>query len=142
MRHLKHLPHIISVILIALLNSSFATQVASADLSKLTAQSQLVIVAKVLSVTPVELNDRKDKPYDSVHVQISTVLKGELKEETINVILEPRGVRDFDPVLKVGQSGVFFLNLNAQGHYRLTASGAVAIFERGSFLLGEPSAQR
>lgn len=115
----------------------FGSQLLPTNLSDIGARSELIVVAKVVEVRAVVLNERLDKPYDEVTLMVATVLKGQLKDSKLKIITEPRGMRDFDPALEVGQSGVFFL-VNTEGSgFRLTASGAAAIFDRGNFVVKE-----
>jgi hypothetical protein len=116
---------------------AWASQLVPFELSKLSSTSEIVVVARVAKVTPVELDSRKPTPFDQVELIVATVLKGSLQKSKLTIVLEPRGVRDFDPSLKPGDSGVFFLRKNSNQQFRPITAGAVAMFENKNFVVTE-----
>ena len=114
--------------------SAFGAQNLPTDFADVSKHSELIITAKVVKVVPMKFG-REDIPYDELTIQVASILKGKLKDMSVKIVTEPRGMRDFDPLLKVGESGVFFLIKDYKFGYRLTARGAVAIFTRGNFAL-------
>lgn len=129
--------YIIVIILVCFSGILQATQIPPSSLEKLQEESDLVIVAKVLSITAVNLSGRKDQPFDEVTLRIASLIKGKVESQNIKIVTEPRGMRDFDPELRIGQAGVFFLSEVEGFGFRLTQAGSVAIFERNSFILEE-----
>ena len=125
------------LMLFSLVEVSTASRLQSSKLSELQEKSDIIVVAKIISVTPVSLLGRVDKSYDEVTLVITNLFKGDSESMKINIITEPRGVRGFDPALKSGQSGVFFLKKTEKFGYRLTSYGSASIFERGNFVLEE-----
>ena len=117
-----------------LAKTGHATTLRQQELSKLFKEAEIVVVAKVEKVTPVDLDAIKSTPYDEVTLIISNTLKGDKKQKTISIILEPRGVRGFDPHLKQAQSGVFFLRKDSHGRIRPHTPGSIALFENTNFV--------
>ena len=126
-----------TVIIGFLVTFAWASQLVPYELSDLSSKSELVVVAGVVKVTPVELDSRKPTPFDRVELSVATVLKGKLKQNQLTIVLEPRGVRGFDPSLKTGDSGVFFLRRNSSNRIRPVTAGAVALFNNGNFVVAE-----
>jgi len=59
---------------------------------------------------------------------VASVLKGKVKGEKVKVTLQPRGVMGFDPELKAGDTGVFFLREITRSGAKLAYWGSVAVF--------------
>ena len=115
-------------------DSAFGAQNLHTDFADVSKLSELIITAIVVKVVPMKFG-REDIPYDELTLKVASTLKGELKDMSVKIVTEPRGMRDFDPLLKVGESGVFFLIKDDKFGYRFAARGAVAIFTRGNFVL-------
>lgn len=122
-----------------LITCAFASQLVPVELSDLSAKSELVVVARVANVSPVEIDSRRPTPFDQVKLTVVTVLKGQLSKDSLTIILEPRGVRNFDPSLKPGDSGIFFLREDSDKRIRPITPGAVALFENTNFVVSEKS---
>jgi hypothetical protein len=103
------------------------------DSAELTEQSDVIVIAQVVSVDSLALDKRKPIPYDEVVIRISSFIKGNIEDKEMNLILQPRGVKGFDPQLNVGETGIFFLKDIEHGTARLTYWGSVAIFEKNHF---------
>ncbi len=115
---------------------ALASQLIPFELSDLSSKSELIVVARVIAVTPVAIDSRKPTPLDQVLLTIGSVLKGDPKTNHLAIVLEPRGVRGFDPAVKAGDSGVFFLSRYGN-HLRPCTFGAVALFEHKNFVATE-----
>lgn len=64
---------------------------------------------------------------------ILSVLKGALDHDEAVALLQVRGgLKEFDPKLKTGDIGVFFLK-NSGTYYRTTHGGSIAIFKKHHF---------
>ena len=119
-----------------------ASQLVPFELGDLISESELVVVAEVADVSPVEVDSRTPTPFDQVELKVAEVIKGELEEDTLSIVLEPRGVRGFDPSLTVGDSGVFFLRKVSDGRIRPVTFGAVALFGNRNFVVAKDEAAR
>ena len=111
----------------------FSSQIMLLDSAELTNLSDVIVIAQVVSVDSLALDKRKPIPYDEVNIRISSFIKGEVSDKKLNLILQPRGVKGFDPQLEVGETGIFFLKDIEHGTARLTYWGSVAIFEKSHF---------
>lgn len=88
-------------------------------------RSDVIVLASVKAVA-----SRGD--VDHVTLQVSSVLEGTSTAKTYSLTLSPRGLTGFDPELKVGDIGVFFLKVSPQsGRIQLAHWGAVARFRKG-----------
>lgn len=104
----------------------FASGIKRLKLTELTSKSDYIVLGKVIKV---EAKDEKDK----VTIKIGSQLKGELKEKTLTFILTTRGgLKDFDPKLNVGNTGVFFLK-NVNGKIEKAYWGSIATFNKNHF---------
>ena len=102
----------------------FASKIPLITSDELLKKSELVFIGTVLEVMP------RQEVLDKVKVRINSLLKGEEKSPDIIVILQVRGgLKDWDPILKVGNMGVFFLRKSGDS-YRSAHGGSVSIFEK------------
>ena len=70
---------------------------------------------------------------DTVTIAIAAIIKGESKAKEATFVLSTRGgLKDFDPELKVGDKGVFFLTRN-KGKFEKAYWGSIAIFPKDNF---------
>ncbi|MDA7916298.1 hypothetical protein N9B94_03595 [Verrucomicrobia bacterium] len=115
--------------------SSFASQLGMMELPELLEKSELVVVARVEKVSLLKLDSRQPAPYDEAVLIIANVMKGDPQVKNLTIILEARGVRGFDPSLRIGQSGVFFLQKNSHGRIRTYTPGSIALFENNNFVV-------
>ena len=112
------------------------------ELRDLSAESELIVVAEVMSVSPVEIDSRTPTPFDQVELNVGAVIKGELVQRSLSIVLEPRGVRGFDPSLTAGQTGVFFLRKTGDDRVRPVTFEAVALFGNRNFVVTEGGSGR
>ena len=101
-------------------NASELVQMELADLSTI---AQGAALAKVLTVT------KKSDDTDEATINIVSVLKGNIRPSQLTIELKTRGVMDFDPSLKPGDMGVFFLKEISQSTAKLAYSGSVHCFQ-------------
>ena len=111
-------------------NYSFASGINRITLSELQEKADLIALAKVEKVIP---NDDRD----IVTIKIDSFLKGVSEEKELSFILVTRGgLKDFDPVLKRGDTGVFLLKKKG-AEVEKAYWGSVAIFQKNHFDLTE-----
>ncbi len=132
-------PKIFSMALVAILlgTLAYASKIQRLELAKLPARAEVIALAKVLRVEEKSLDSRVPAPYDEVTIMVASVLKGSIKQGEIKVILQPRGLKGFDPVLKVGDIGVFFLREVSESEAKLAYWGSVAVFQKLNFAVSE-----
>ena len=118
---------IITFSLMLALNSQ-ASQIHAIPLTKVEKFSNLIVLGKVTNVV-------KDGIQDTVTIEASCFLKGTSKAKKFSFTLTTRGgLKDFDPALKVGQSGVFFLNHKEEkGQTAKAYWGSIATFSKDAF---------
>ena len=103
-----------------------ASQINPLDLSALAGKAEVIVLGHVEGVK------RLDDSRDEITVRIADVLKGKSTNKTVTFPITCRGgLKDFDPEMKVGDKGVFFLQPIEDGKARLAFFGSVAIFARG-----------
>ena len=104
-------------------------------MSELHSKSDLVVMAQVTQVV-------KEANQDHVTIQVDSYLKGSNPQKIYTLTLIPRGgLKDFDPSLKKGDTGVFFLKLKEKkGQVEKAYWGSVAIFQKNHFYLTEEKA--
>ena len=81
----------------------------------------------------------KEDNQDHVTIQVNSYLKGSSPQKVYTLTLITRGgLKDFDPSLKKGDTGVFFLKLKEQkGQVEKAYWGSVATFQKNNFYLTE-----
>jgi hypothetical protein len=105
---------------------SGASQINPFNLSALGGKAEVIVVGHVEGVK------RLDDMRDEITVRIADVLKGKAAGKTVTFPITCRGgLKDFDPELKVGDKGVFFLQPVEDGKSRLAFFGSVALFAKG-----------
>ena len=105
----------------------FASQIAPINPEEFVQQSEFIVVA---SVEEVQSRDYQDH----VTIHVNSVLRGTWKEKTYHLTLSPRGLTGFDPELKKGDVGVFFMKRDTEtGKVVLAYWGGVALFTRNYF---------
>ena len=118
-------PLALGVSLIAVLTPR-ASQINPLDLSALGGKAEVIVVGHVEAVK------RLDDSRDEITVRIADVLKGKVAGKTVTFPITCRGgLKDFDPELKAGDKGVFFLQAVTDGKSRLAFFGSVATFAKG-----------
>ncbi len=116
------------VTLLSFACTSAASQINPISLAELESRATHIVLAKV---TKVEAMGNQD----NVSIEVSSFLKGQSDEKTFTFALITRGgIKDFDPQLKVGDAGVFFLKANDLDRNLAKAYwGSMAIFPRNYF---------
>jgi hypothetical protein len=121
---------IIITLAISFTTSAFASTISRLDLNKLLNQSEYVVLGKVINISNIDVRDK-------VTIRVASSLKGELRRKEVSFMLTTRGgIKDFDPQLRVGDMGVFFLN-KKNGEIEKAYWGSIAIFSKNNFELNE-----
>lgn len=126
------------------ISESIASQIAQLDLNELLDRTDVILLGKVLKVEEKQLGSSTPPPFDQITVEVASVLKGKVERHSLNLIIQPRGLKGFDPALNIGDMGMFFLRDVNESNAKLTYWGSVAIFQRQNFKLSpgtESSAQ-
>ena len=112
--------------------TSFASKISRITLSELQSKATYIMLAKVTKL--VEGGNR-----DHVTIKVDSYLKGKSPQTVYTFTLVTRGgLKDFDPSLKKGDMGVFFLKLMAlEGQVEKAYWGSVATFQKNHFDLTE-----
>ncbi len=100
-----------------------ASSIAQMTVGELQTQADLIILG---TVTHIEHEDVRDH----VTIKVGSYLEGsDAPQETYQFTLTTRGgLKDFDPDLSVGDTGVFFLKKKEDGSVAKAYWGSVAIF--------------
>ena len=127
---MKKIISLFIIMLFILSNYSFASEINRITLLELQEKADLIVLAKVEKVIP---NDDRD----IVTIKIDSFLKGVSEEKELSFILVTRGgLKDFDPVLKRGDTGVFLLKKKGT-EVEKAYWGSVATFQKNHFDLTE-----
>jgi hypothetical protein len=111
---------------VTLVPRAIASQISPLDLSALAGKAEVIVLGHVEGVK------RLDDDRDEITVRIADVLKGKAADKTVTFPITCRGgLKDFDPELKVGDKGLFFLKAVQDGKSALAFFGSVAIFPKG-----------
>ena len=110
-----------------------APEIFQMEIGELAEQTEVIVIAKVIKVDSLALDDRKPIPYDEIIIQTRSIIKGEIKEPNLKLVLQSRGVKGFDPELKTGDFGVFSLKDIKDGTAKLAYWGSIAVFEKQNF---------
>jgi len=107
---------------------SFASKIRRITLAELQAKADLIVMAKVTKVVA-------EGDIDHVTVKVDSYLKGKSPQTVYTFTLVTRGgLKDFDPSLKKGDSGVFFLKpRKLEGQVEKAYWGGVATFPKNHF---------
>ena len=106
----------------------FASSIGRITLSELEAKADFIVMGQVMSV-------EEEGNIDHVIIKVDAYIKGDASQTEYKFTLVTRGgLKDFDPDLKKGQSGVFFLKQQGQA-FKKAYWGSVAIFSENHFLL-------
>ena len=108
--------------------TGFASQIKHITLSELQAKADFIVMAMVTEVVA-------EGDTDLVTIKVDSFLKGEDPQTVYTFTLVTRGgLKDFDPTLKKGDSGVFFLRpRKLEGQVEKAYWGSVAIFPKNHF---------
>ena len=94
-----------------------ASQISGLPISELYSKSNIVVVGSVLRMV------KQDQYSDVVEIQINSFIKGAIRQrettQRFTLRLRNKGVKDFDPTLKEGDMGVFFLESIEEGKGKL-----------------------
>ena len=105
-----------------------ASDIALLPLKELPARANLIVLGEVLRVV-----QQNNENLDTVTIRIHAVLKGNVKDPEATFVLSTRGgLKDFDPQLKTGDNGVFFLD-HANGSFKKAYWGSIALFTKNTF---------
>lgn len=112
---------------------AFGSEIKHIELAQLSDSAEVVVLAQVVKVTKISAEA------DETTIKIGAVLKGKLGTGKLKVVLTTRGVKGFDPALKVGDTGVFFLKDVKNKEAKLAYSGSVAVFSKPNFVVSKRS---
>lgn len=108
-----------------------ASDIALLPLKELPAKANLIVLGEVLGIVP-----QNNENLDTVTIRIHAVLKGEVKLPEATFVLSTRGgLKDFDPQVKPGDMGVFFLD-HQNGAFKKAYWGGIALFTKNNFTAG------
>jgi hypothetical protein len=117
---------IMLIFCVVFIPNTYASMIARIDLDELIAKSEYVVLGKVIDVSSKDVRD-------IVTVKVASSLKGNLAREEVSFMLTTRGgIKNFDPQLKIGDTGVFFL-IEKNGEIKRSYWGSIAIFNRNNF---------
>lgn len=109
--------------------ATFASSISRITLAELHSKSDLIVMGKVSKVVA-------KGNADTVTITSAISLKGGRPNNSYTFDLVTRGgLKDFDPVLKVGLSGIFFLKTDADGKVVKAYWGGIATFPKDHFTL-------
>lgn len=108
---------------------SRATSIQPLDLQKLNSQSSLIATGYVTAVKKVLVTNGFTEW--EAKVAIASVLSGHYEQPVLTLRLR-LGLVYFDRLLKVGDSGVFFLSPTADGKMDAAYPGSFALFQQGT----------
>ena len=119
-------------LMFVLVFASYASEIRRITLAELQSKADLIVLAKVT-------NAKKDKNIDHITIQIDSFIKGKSPQKVYTFTLVTRGgLKDFDPALTNGDTGVFFLKLKKlEGQVEKAYWGSIAIFAKNHFDLTE-----
>jgi hypothetical protein len=120
------------IVLFCLTNRGFASSIQKISLSELYAKSDLIVMAQVVNL-------ERNQTQDIVTIETSECLKGNNILPYYTFILVSSGeLKDFDPALMKGDTGVFFLK-KREGAQSVEKAywGSVATFSKNHFFLSK-----
>ncbi len=110
-----------------------ASKISRLDLAELPDRAEIIVLAKVLEV-------KQKGNTDEVTIKIASFLKGSIKHTTLTLPLVTRGgLKDFDPALRVGDMGAFFLREIKGSVAKKAYWGSIATFQKPNFVVSEKS---
>ncbi|HOT28142.1 MAG TPA: hypothetical protein PLU72_08120 [Candidatus Ozemobacteraceae bacterium] len=105
-----------------------ASEIALLPLKELPLRANLIVLGEVLRVVP-----QNNENLDTVTIRIHAILKGDVKDPEATFVLSTRGgLKDFDPQVKPGDMGVFFLD-HQNGAFKKAYWGSIALFAKNNF---------
>ena len=126
---MKKITLLVLLMLAAAMTGS-ASQIKRITLAELQAKAGIVVMAKVTKVVA-------EGDADHVTIKVDSYLKGNGPQPVYTFTLVTRGgLKDFDPTVKEGDSGVFFLKSKMpEGGVEKAYWGGIAIFPKDNFEL-------
>lgn len=123
-----------ALLLTLLVTSSLGSGINRITLTELQSKAGLIVMGKVTDLV-------QEGNYDRVTIQIDAFLKGKCLKNTVSFTLVTRGgLKDFDPALSIGDSGVFFLKFQCRsGAIEKAYWGSIATFPKNHFELTNPN---
>jgi len=112
---------------------AFGSEIKQMELAELSDSAEVVILAQVVKVTKISAE------VDETTIKVGAVLKGKLGTGNLKIVLTTRGVKGFDPTVKVGDTGVFFLKDVKKEAAKPAYPGSVAVFSKPNFIVSERS---
>lgn len=123
-------PFVVGLIAIEMFaHTSFASERSPVSISDMEKESVSIVLGSVSEV--VEKSTESHTGVQEITVTISKILRGQAKGSHFTLTLAYKGVKDFDPQLKVGEHAVFFLRSLEKGVGHLSTFGSIATFPRG-----------
>jgi hypothetical protein len=132
LKGIKLISCLIALLFLAFASTGFSSQIKKIPLSSLKDRADIIVIAEVIIVD-------EEQHYDNVTIKVDSFLKGQSPQTIYTFTLITRGdLKDFDPHLKKGDTGVFFLKQRKQtGQVEKAYWGSVAIFQKNHFSLTE-----
>ena len=123
-----------AVLLTVLCTTSSASQIRALTLPELYEKADLIVMAEVVQID-------KEGDRDRITIKADCFLKGKSPQTVFTFTLVTRGgLKDFDPCLQKGDTGVFFLKHNQeQGQVEKAYWGSIAVFPKNHFGLSDLS---
>jgi len=104
----------------------YASEIKRITLSELEKKADYIVLAQVQNVI-------KDGDADKVTIKVDSFIKGDSPQKEFTFTLITRGgLKDFDPALKKGDAGVFFLKKEG-AEVKKAYWGSIAIFPQNHF---------
>ena len=116
------------VLLLVSVATSYASKIRRITLAELQSKASLIVMGKVTKLV-------QEGNQDHVTIKVDSYLKGKGPQTVYTFTLVTRGgLKDFDPSLEQGDSGVFFLKTRQQeGEVEKAYWGGVATFPKNHF---------
>ena len=122
------------IIILACLSVAYASKIKRLNFTELSTSSKFIVLGHVEKIV------KSDETSDTVRIQIVEVLKGKLHiPGYFDLCLRNKGVKDFDPILKVGDKGVFFLSEIEGTEGSLAYWGSIGIFQKDNYEAKSPA---
>ncbi len=122
--------------MITFVSVTFASQIKKITLSELRSKADLIAMAQVIKMV-------KKENQDYITIQVDSYLKGSgLNNIYTFILLSSGGLKDFDPSLKKGDTGIFFLKRKGtDGAVEKAYWGGIATFSKNHFYVTEDNTQ-
>jgi len=114
---------------------AFGSEIKQMELAQLSDSAEVVVLAQVVKVTKISAEA------DETTIKVGAILKGKIGTDKLKVVLTTRGVKGFNPALKVGDTGVFLLKDVKNKKAKPAYPGSVAVFTKPNFIVSERSYQ-